>query len=122
LVFSVFITLCDLVGHAGKSAFLDSLSLTLQPRDNLFTLCQGWINCLQAFQAARITGRFVKSVGEKDASSRRDALVEYDRLVRQIANLRTQAGLESQINRRIELNLKIKRLETEKTEATRSMA
>lgn len=48
--------------------------------------------------------------------------MEYDRLVRQIANLRTQAGLESQINRRIELNLKIKRLETEKTEATRSMA
>ena len=52
------VTLCDLTKHAATGAFLDSLSLALQPRTHLLELYQGWINCTEAFQAARITGRF----------------------------------------------------------------
>jgi hypothetical protein len=115
------VTLCDLVGHAATEAFLDSLSLALQPRDNLLAFYQGWINCLEAFQAAQITGRFVPSSSSEAAIARREALAEYDRLVRQIAALRAQAERESQINRRVELNLEIKRLEAEMAEAIKRM-
>jgi len=111
------VTLCDLVQHAGTSAFLDSLTLTLQPRDNLLALYQGWINCLQAFQAARITGLFATSTSSESAAVRREALLEYYRLVRQIAALRTQAERESQINRRVELNIELKQLTEELVKA-----
>jgi len=115
------VTLCDLVESDTTSSFLDSLSLTLQPRDNLLVLYRGWINCLQAYQAAQITGRFVPSSSAEVALSRHGALVEYNRLVHQMAALRTQAERESQINRRVELNLEIKRLEPELAESIRKM-
>jgi hypothetical protein len=113
---------CDLVQHSAASAFLESLSLAAQPRSHLLDLYQGWINCLEAFQAAQITGRFVPSTSNESALARREALVEYDRLVRQIAALCAQAERESQINRRVDLNLEIKRLETELVEAMKRMA
>ena len=107
------VTLCELVEHAAAAAFLDSLSLAAQPRAHLRDLYQGWINCLEAFQTAGITGRFALSAGGEAAAARREALGEYDRLVRQIAALRAQAERESQINRRAELNMEIKRLDAE---------
>jgi hypothetical protein len=115
------VTLCDLVEHDATAAFLDSLSLAVQPRSHLLDLYQGWINCLEAFQTARITGRFALSAGNTEATIRRAALAEYARLVRQIANLRAQAERESQINRRVDLNLQIKRLETELAESMKRM-
>jgi hypothetical protein len=115
------VTLCDLVEHATAEVFLDSLSLALQPRAHLLDLYQGWINCLEAFQAVQITGRFAPSTSSETATARREALEEYDRLTRQIANLRAQAERESQINRRCELNLEIKRLEAEMVYAVKRM-
>jgi hypothetical protein len=107
------VTLCDLVEHAATAAFLDSLSLAVQPRSHLLDLYQGWINCLEAFQTARITGRFTPSNSSETAAARHEALSEYDRLVRQNSALRTQAEKEPQISRRVDLNVEIKRLETE---------
>lgn len=104
------VTLCDLVEHATTSAFLNSLTITRQTRTHLLDLYQGWINCLEALQAARITGRFKMPISSEATAFRREALVEYDRLTRQIANLRAQAEHELQINRRVELNLYIKQL------------
>ena len=111
------VTLCDLVEHAATAAFLDSLSLAVQPRSHLLDLYQGWINCLEAFQAARITGRFTPLTSSEAAAARREALAEYNRLVRRIVNLRAQAEKEPQINRRVDLNLEIKRLTAELAEA-----
>jgi hypothetical protein len=111
------VTLCDLVEHAATAAFLDSLSLAVQPRSHLLDLYQGWINCLEAFQAARITGRFTPSTSSEAAAARSEALMEYDRLVRQIAALRAQAEKEPQISRRVDLNIEIKRLTAELAEA-----
>jgi hypothetical protein len=111
------VTLCDLVEHAATAAFLDSLSLAVQPRSHLLDLYQGWINCLEGFQAARITGRFTPSNSSEAALARREALVEYDHLVRRITALRAQAEKEPQISRRVDLNIEIKRLTAELAEA-----
>jgi hypothetical protein len=40
------------------------------------------------------------------------ALAEHERLTREIAGLRARAAKEKQLNRRVELNLEIKRLES----------
>jgi hypothetical protein len=115
------VALCDLVEHAATAAFLDSLSLAVQPRPHLLDLYQGWINCLDAFNAAQITGRFAPSNSSETAAARREALAEYDRLVRRITALRVQAEKEPQIGRRVDLNLEIKRLETELAESIKRM-
>lgn len=107
---------CSLIEDPAVPAFLESLSLTAQPRTHLLLLYQGWINCVEAFQAAQITGCFAPAQGEA-ASARSIALVEYDRITRQVATLRAQAARESQINRRVEMNLEIRRLENDLAKA-----
>ncbi|MFC1999168.1 DUF4391 domain-containing protein [Chloroflexota bacterium] len=108
---------CELADHSALPSFLGSLKLASQPRTHLMALYQGWINCLEAFQAACITGTFVLPTNAEAASARCEALVEHDRLTRQITALRAQAERESQMSHRVELNLEIKRLESGLAEA-----
>lgn len=99
-------------------AFLDSLAVSgLQARD-LFTLYQGWFDRVMALDASVITGTFALPESVEHAAARRDALAAYDRLTREIAILRAQAQKDTQMNRRVELNLAIKRLEAELTRKT----
>lgn len=101
-----------------EAAFLDSLAVSaLQARD-LFALYQAWLDRVTALDAAVITGTFALPESVEGAAARRDALAAYDRLKREIANLRAQAQKETQMNRRVELNLAIKRLEAELTRTT----
>jgi hypothetical protein len=98
-----------------EAAFIASLAVSdLRARD-LFTLYQGWLDRVTALDAAVITGTFALPESVERAAARRDALAAYDRLKRDIANLRAQAQKETQMNRRVELNLAIKRLEGEIT-------
>lgn len=90
---------------------LPPLNLAVQPRANLWTLYQGWLECLEAIQAAQITGRTVLASDQTAADARRAALADHRRLVGQIAAIRSQAERENQIPRRVELNLELKRLE-----------
>jgi hypothetical protein len=105
------VTSCELIQHPTALAFLESLSLAAQPRSHLMALYEGWINSLHAFHAARITGRFVLPADSEASVVRREALAAHDHLTREIAVLRAQAERESQVNRRVDLNLEIKRLQ-----------
>jgi hypothetical protein len=111
------ITACSIGDHPAVHSFLASLSLEAQPRAHLLALYQGWKDCVEAFLAAQLTGCFAPPTSAESALARREALVEHDRLTRQIGALRTQATRESQVNRRVELNLEIKRLEAALAEA-----
>jgi hypothetical protein len=99
-------------GCAASDAFLASLNLTAQPRQNLHVLYQGWIETFEAHAAAQHTGSFVSATDAAAAERRRVALAEHERLTREIAGLRGRAAEEKQLNRRVELNLEIKRLES----------
>jgi hypothetical protein len=112
------IVCCELADGDTRTAFLGSLALTAQPRVHLLALYEGWIDCLEAYRAAKITGRFEKSAGTKSAGIRRDALLDYESLTHNIAVLRSQAEREPQINRRVDINLEIKRLEAKLAEVT----
>ena len=94
-------------------SFLDSLSLAAQSRVHLCALYQGWVDRVWAFQGARVTGRFVIAATEEAAAARRAALAEYEQIRKEITILRARAEDETQINRRVELNLEIRRLDGE---------
>ena len=93
-------------------AFLASLNVTNQPRQHLHALYQGWMERFEAHAAARLTGSFTPALDAAAAERRRAALAEHERLTREMTSLRARAGKESQLNRRVELNLQLKQLES----------
>ena len=94
-----------------ESLFLSSLAVSGLPNRDLFTLYQGWLDRVAALDAARITGTFVPPESADRATALRDGLEAHARLQKDLAALRAQAKKEKQVNRLVELNLEIKRLE-----------
>ena len=106
---------------AQEAAFLGSLALSTLPVRNLFTLYQGWLDCVAALEAAQITGAFAPPDSPARASARIEGLDTHARLLRDLAGLRAQAQREKQVNRRVDLNLEIKRLEAELESTAKSL-
>lgn len=104
-----------------ESSFLSGLRISSLPRTNLFTLYQGWLDCIATLEAARITGNFTSSGSGKHSKGLWNTLDEHTRLLRDITALRSQAEKEKQINRRVELNLKIKKLEAELADTLKAL-
>jgi hypothetical protein len=99
-------------GQRTKS-FVESLPLASQPRVHLCAIYQGWIDHVEALLAASTTGRFALAANSQAAAERRAALLEYDRIQKEIVGLRARAFKETQINRRVDLNMGIRGLESE---------
>lgn len=99
--------------NSNEKAFLQSLALAKQPRHDLCTLYEGWLAGIEALNAARLTGFFAPSDDPAQVARRREALETHSRLTREIVSLRAKAIREKQINRRVDLNLEIQRLEAE---------
>lgn len=102
-------------------AFLASLHITGQSRQHLHAIYQGWIERCEAYAAARLTGSFTPAADTASADRRRAALAEHEVLTREIASLRARAGKETQLNRRVALNLRMKQLESCLAEALGAM-
>ncbi|NKA73555.1 hypothetical protein GO284_02535 [Ralstonia solanacearum] len=96
---------------------LDALALDRQPHKDLMALYQGWIDCLTAAEAARITGRFHLTADPARAAEQREALRECQRLEQETARLRSLAAKERQIAKRVDLNLALQRLQADLNEA-----
>ncbi len=96
---------------AEEALFLASLAVSSLPARDLFAIYQGWLDRVAALEAAQITGTFAAPDSTDRAAALRDGLDTHARLRRNLAALRAQAGKEKQLNRRVELNLEIKRLE-----------
>lgn len=105
----------------GESAFLQSLSVTLQPQATLYALYQGWVNCVQALLAARLTGIYETQITPEQAAARRQALADCEQLEAEVSRLRAQALREKQLARRVELNLTLKRVQAELAAARRRL-
>ena len=94
--------------------FNDALALTGQPRGTLHALYQGWIDTVLALQAAEVTGSFSLPDSPIAAADRAAALRESQRLDNSIAEIRAAAVKEKQLWRRVEMNLKLARLRTDR--------
>lgn len=93
--------------------FMEALSLARQPRIDLCTLYEGWLTRIEALNAARLNGAFTATDDEELIVRRRNALEAHFKLTREIIGLRAKASREKQINRRVDLNLEIRRREAE---------
>jgi hypothetical protein len=96
-------------------------ALAALPKANLYALYQGWQAALESILAAHVTGAPVTPTSPETAAVRREALAAHARLTREIAALRTQAVKEKQTGRRVELNLKVKRLEADLSAAAAAL-
>jgi hypothetical protein len=99
-----------------ETLFLSSLALSTLPAADLFALYQAWIDRLAELEAASITGSFTLPTSAEHSTILRDGLANHARLQYELVTLRNQAAKEKQLNRRVELNMMIKRLETELAE------
>lgn len=104
-----------------QSAFLASLAVSGLPARDLCSFYEGLVTRLTAFEAARITGAFRSPDSAESGVAVRDSLDRHGRLKRELANLRAKAHKERQLNRRVELNLEIKRLEAELAAAEQAL-
>lgn len=112
----------DSVGEEEHEApFLATLALRRQPRANMFTLYQGWIDSVLALLAARRSGRFAPAGTADRTAERRAALAECELLEQEITRLRAAAAKERQIAKLVELNLTLKRVEAALTEALKRL-
>lgn len=98
---------------AHETAFLASVGLSRLPASNLYVLYQGWLDRAAALEAATVTGAFAPPATAERAAAQREALAARAKLQRDLAALRAQAAREKQVNRRVELNLAIRRLEAD---------
>ena len=102
------------------NAFINAMDLSKQPRTDLLTLYQGWMDTLSAWQAAAVTGRF-ECVSPQQATARRAALRRCHELDAQISSLRAAASKEKQMARQVAVNLEIKALMAERQQAANSL-
>lgn len=111
------------VGDDTRSmSFLSSLSLRKQNRQNLNEFYTGWKVLFEAFLASTYSGLFKPSVSLEEADRRRRALDSASAIQRELVFLRARAERETQMNKKVQLNLDIKRLEQDLLVATKEMA
>lgn len=92
---------------------LAALALDRQPHQDLMALYQGWMDCLTAAEAGRITGHFRLTADPSEAAAKREALRACQQLEQEAARLRNQAAKERQIARQVDLNLALQRLQAD---------
>jgi hypothetical protein len=105
-----------------EDEFLASLAVSHLPTRDLFVLYDGLLACIVALEASRITGAFAKPDSTEHASTLREGLERHTSLQRDLNLLRARAAKEKQINRRVELNLEVKRMEAELASIKESLA
>lgn len=95
------------------AGFLQALSMSRQPKGTLYALYQGWLDTALALKAAAITGQFTIHDAASRVELRRRALHRVAELQDRIATLRREAAKASQMARQVELNLQLRKLESE---------
>jgi hypothetical protein len=95
-----------------ERAFLDSLALAVLPARDLSTLYAGWLARIEALQAALLSGRYAVQDDPAAIEQRRALLDAHADLAREIVGLRSRAKRERQLNRLVDLNMQIQRLES----------
>ncbi len=110
---AIVATTVDTESKSIETPFHAHLPLAKQPGHSLWSIYQGWIGCVQALEAARLTGRYALTQTADEAAARQTALENHTRISREIAGLRAKAAKEKQINRRVDINLAIQGLEEE---------
>ena len=93
--------------------FTRSIALAKQQRRDLFTLYSGWMARIEALNAARLSGSFAVVDEPTSIERRREALKKHLRLTSEAKVLRALAKSEKRMNRKVDLNIEIQRIESQ---------
>lgn len=104
------------------ATYLNNLALHAHGASDLGQLYQRWLACIEAAQAERITGRFKVPANAQESILLRQAMDTVAALERDLAQLRTQAKREKQLNKAVKLNLAIKKQEAERNALIASLS
>lgn len=105
----------DTVTPNSTQDFLASLAISNLPTRNLFLFYQGWINSIVALAAANITGRFTLPKSIEHVNQMQQSISNQSKILDELSALRKQSVKEKQIQRLVELNSQIRRLELQLT-------
>lgn len=93
--------------------FRHALALSRNSNNSLHDLYVGWIDTILALQVAQLKGAFTMPTSKEHAVNRRKALRRFVALNRTINELRAAARKEKQMAKKVELNMKLKKLQNE---------
>jgi len=108
------VPLCVALGPQSNAtdAFLASLAVASQPGHDLCAFYDGWVQRFEAFAAAQVSASFRLCESPAAVEARRQALAQRQQILREVAQLRADASKEKQLNRRVDINLKLNSLES----------
>lgn len=93
-------------------SFLESLSISNLNTNNIASIYEGYINCIRSFIAAKFRDDFeVKSTNE--VSNDIEVLDKITNLENEVISLKTNIKKETNMGVKVELNVKIKKIEKE---------
>jgi len=99
------------VSTNGEAEFLGSLNFEQLPQTDFFSLYSGLVDRVIALDCARLTGHFRLESAADRQYRRRKRLQACHQLEQQIAEHKNMIKKETQFNRQVELNTKLKQLE-----------
>lgn len=94
-----------------QQAFLDSIALSVLPHTHFYAFYSALIDRTVALDCARLTGEYCIESTATKRRLRRDRLTLCHELENQIAGHKAAITKETQFNRKVELNMKLKELE-----------
>jgi hypothetical protein len=95
------------------SDFLADMAMGRLPQTNFYALYNGWFERILSLQCARFSGQYRPAPPGTNWQARRQKLATCQRIVDSIGELRRQLKSETQFNRQVELNMRIKAEEKE---------
>ena len=105
-----------------ESAFLDSVALSDLPQSNYLVLYTALVDRVTALQSSRRTGEYHVVNDRAAQAERRRVLAEADRLEGQVNECRMALKNEVQFNRKVELSVRVKALQTELAAVTEQLS
>ncbi len=96
-----------------ETAFLRSLDLAGLPKGDLQNLYLGWGDRILGLRSLSVRGAFGVPVDRDQSRRVRVSLETCSRIERDLASLRARAARETQVSKRVDLNLAIRHLEAE---------
>lgn len=103
----------DALATTSAQDFIAALGVSNQPNKDLFALYQGWVDCIVGLAVAGVAGRFARPTSQEQSRQMRAFMKNRSHLLNELSALRSQAGKEKQMNRLVDLNMSIRRLESQ---------
>jgi hypothetical protein len=94
-----------------EEAFLEQLAFDKQPQLHLKAFYHGWLDAFYAYDSSKVTCSFEVLNKQEKKVQRREALEAYRRLEQQITELRATLRKENAFNKKMGLNMEIKKLQ-----------